>query len=96
MFSILCVFILSSTTTKNVQAEHSDSVVIDNVQEPEYENIWDMDGYRVYYAYNNSHHFLFIITPIDFEVLTLTVVRLEVRVFLFICVLHKINHQVKL
>lgn len=61
------IFILSSnSTTKTVKASYSNKIRIDNVQEVEYTNIIDFDGYKIYYAYNDTFHFLYIITPFNF------------------------------
>ena len=66
VFSILFIFMLNNNTTKTVKAEYSDNIKIDNLQEVEYENIIDYDGYKIYYAYNNTFHFLFFIAPFNF------------------------------
>lgn len=68
--SILVVFIFSSA--KPTQASYSNTIIIDNIQEPEYEKIMDMDNYEIWYANNNTHHFLYIITPFIFTTETVT------------------------
>ena len=67
VFGILCVFILSSNTTKTVQAEFSNNITIDNVQEVEYTYFMTIYEHEFYYAYNDTFHFLFIITPFNFS-----------------------------
>ncbi len=66
MFGMLFIFIINSGNIKIVNAEYSDNIKVDNIQEVQYENIIDYDGYKIYYAYNNTFHFLFIIAPFNF------------------------------
>ena len=67
VFSILFIFVLSSNTTKVAQADYSDNIIIDNVQEVEYTHFMTIHEHEFYYAYNDSFHFLFIITPFNFS-----------------------------
>jgi hypothetical protein len=68
VLSILFIFVLNSnTTTKVAKADYSDNVKIDNIQEAEYTHFMTIYEHEFYYAYNDSFHFLFIITPFNFS-----------------------------
>ena len=66
VLGMLFIFMINSSNTKIAKAEYSDNIKVDNIQEMQYENIIDYDGYKIYYAYNNTFHFLFIIAPFNF------------------------------
>lgn len=65
--SILCIFIVNSNNTETVKADYSNNIKMDNVQEVGYTHFMTIYEHEFYYAYNNTFHFLFIITPFNFS-----------------------------
>jgi len=52
--------------TNPYQSSYSSTIEIDNIKETAYDIIFNLDNYQIWYANDNTFHFLFIITPFLF------------------------------